>query len=87
MRRIILLVTVALVMAAMMALAGPASAITIHQHQIVTQQSEAADPLVAGGICKNQNETAFKNFHGNVHVDAPGLDDNEQVEIKKTTDC
>ncbi len=85
MKRIILLVTAALLMAAMMALAGPASAdhIRFHQHQLVTPGE--GGPQVAQGLCKNRNHTAFSNFHSNVHLAAPGLDNNNAgVEIIRT---
>ena len=86
MRRIIFLVTAALLMAAMMALAGPASAAHFHQHQLLT--SGEGDPQIALGLCKNQNHTAFSNFHSNVHGEAPGLDTNSGgVRIPQPTGC
>ena len=94
MKRILLLVTVAVVMAALMALsAGSALAHQTHQHQLTTPEpaaeqanEEAGDPLIAQGLCGPANHAAFHNFHNNVHADAPGLDNNGQVEINRT-DC
>ena len=52
MKRIILLITVALVMAAMMALAGPALAVGLHQHTVNTPgPAGTGDPEVAEGTC------------------------------------
>ena len=62
MKRIILMVTVALVMAAMMALAGPASA-TIH-------------PIVESFDCAN--EQAFANHPLNDPADPPGATPGDQ---------
>ena len=85
MRRIMLLVTVALVMAAMMAasalpvLADPAPPVGPHQHFLSTPNG---DQRVGPNICAtllNENSNAsrqgFYNFHHNVHVNPDHLTD------------
>jgi hypothetical protein len=70
MRRLLLLLTVALVMAAIMAFSAlPALAqVPPHQHFLTTP---AGTHEVAGGIACAAHEPAFTNFHENVHQGAP----------------
>jgi hypothetical protein len=72
MKRIILLATVALVMAAMLALAGPALAAPLHQHTVNTPgPTGTGDPEVAEGTCGNApHDPAFENLHANFHLGA-----------------
>ena len=78
MRRILLLVTVALVMVAMTAVmaAGPAMAQDLnapHQHSLVVPGTGEAQPIAGGtGKC-GANLTALNNFHSNVHLGEPEL--------------
>ncbi len=69
MRRIILLVTVALVMAAMMALAGPAFA--DHAHNLITPRTTVED-IGSGQTEKCATEPGGHQFHNRVHFGTPG---------------
>ena len=69
MKRIILLVTVALVMAAMMALAGPALA--DHEHFLTTPGTTVQD-IAHGQTEKCSTEPGGHKFHENVHIGQPG---------------
>lgn len=77
MRRIIMSVTVALVMAAMMAasalpvLADPAPPVGPHQHYLGTPNGEVrVGPNICAAVGGDSNASAqgFYNFHHNVHV-------------------
>ena len=77
MRRMMLLVTVALVMAAMMAasalpvLADPAPPVGAHQHFLSTPNQEVrVGPNICAALSEGTNASAqgFYNFHLNVHV-------------------
>ncbi len=83
MRRIILLVTVALVMAAMMALAGPAFA--GHQHNLSTPGTTVVD-IGSGQTSKCSGEPGYHKFHENVHLGTPGafaFGQQDQVSVYK----
>ena len=71
MRRIMMLVVVALVMAAMMAVGAlPALADDVprHQHYLVTEKGKVV--RVGPNVCANPNaQQGFNNFHHNVHVE------------------
>ncbi len=69
MRRIILLVTVSLVMAAMMALAGPAFA--DHAHNLITPGTTVED-IGSGQTEKGCGEPGYHKFHENVHKGTSG---------------
>lgn len=77
MRRIILLATVALLMAALMAMSalpalanhgtGPAPNVPPHQHYLITGNEKVV--RVGPNVCANpNNQLGFNNFHHNVHV-------------------
>ena len=86
MRRILLLFTVALVMAAMMAFSAlPALAVPPHEHFLSTPGTTTE---VAGGIGCAAHEPGFTNFHENVHTGEPGQEafaDNNPVSISAST--
>ncbi len=65
MRRILLLVTVAAMMVATMAAAGPAFA--NHPHYLVTPGTCVQD--IASGQTSQTSGGGFHRFHENVHVD------------------
>lgn len=54
----------------MLASAASALAVPLHQHYITTPSGEVVP--IAGGICKNELQTALDNLHANVHLGAPG---------------
>ena len=64
-----LLVTVALVMAAMMALANPAFA--DHAHKLITPGTTVYD-IGSGQTEKGCGEPGYHKFHENVHKGTPG---------------
>ena len=68
MRRIILLVTVALVMAAMMALAGPAFA--VHEHHLITPSGHCVSDVASGQTSRAATAPGGHKFHHNVHKGA-----------------
>jgi len=72
MKRIILLATVALLMAAMLAMAGPALAVGLHEHTVNTPgPADTGDPEVARGTCGHApHEPAFENLHAHFHLGA-----------------
>lgn len=73
MKRVILLATtVALVMVAMLAMAGPALAVPLHQHAVNTPGPVGTgDPEVAKGTCGNApHEPALHELHENFHLGA-----------------
>jgi hypothetical protein len=72
MKRIILLATVALVMATMLTMVGPALAVPLHQHTINTPAPVGTgDPEVAEGTCGNApHDPAFEILHANFHLGA-----------------
>lgn len=70
MRRIMLLFTVALVMAAMMALAGPAFA--NHQHYLLTPSGQCVNDVASGQTSRSATEPGGHVFHENVHLGASG---------------
>jgi hypothetical protein len=88
MRRIILLVTVAAVIAAMMALAGPAFA--DHDHNLTTPGTTVED-VADGQTEKCASEPGGHKFHENVHVGQPGdeafANENNPVSVDKTEDA
>ncbi len=67
-RRIVLLFTVAAVMAAMMALAGPALA--DHQHYLKTEGITVED-IASGQTEKCASEPGGHKFHENMHKGQP----------------
>ncbi len=71
MRRIASVLTIAVVMAAMTALAGPALAVTVHQHTINTPGTDAE---ISQGFCNGNaaDDPAFENLHSEVHKGKPG---------------
>lgn len=69
MRRVVLLLTVAAVMTAMMALAGPALA--SHDHYLVTPGTCVED-VASGQTAKGPGEDGYHRFHENVHLGQPG---------------
>jgi hypothetical protein len=69
MRRLMLLVVVALVMATMMALAGPAFA--DHAHNLITPGTTVED-VGSGQTEKGCGEPGYHKFHENVHIGTPG---------------
>ena len=84
MRRIILLVTVAAVMAAMMALAGPAFA--NHDHNLTTPGTIVVD-IANGQTEKCASDPGGHKFHDNVHVGQAGeafANPNNPVSVDKT---
>lgn len=84
MRRIVLLLTVAAVMAAMMALAGPALA--DHQHYLETPGTTVQD-IGRGQTEKCSDEPGGHKFHENVHTGKPGkfaFAQGGQVEVGKS---
>ena len=64
-----LVVTVASVMAAMMALAGPAFA--DHAHNLITPGTTVVD-IGSGQTEKGCGEPGYHKFHENVHIGTPG---------------
>jgi hypothetical protein len=72
MKRIILLGTVALVLAAMLAMTGPALAVPPHQHTVNTPgPAGTGDPEVAEGTCENApHDPALHELHENFHLGA-----------------
>ncbi len=71
MKRIILLATVALVMAAMMvAMAAPA-AFAAHDHYLVTPGNCVED--IASGQTSQTSGGGAHKFHDNVHLGTPGM--------------
>ncbi len=73
MRRIMMLVVVALVTAAMMAVAGPAFA--DHAHDLITPGHPVEDPVKdigSGQTEKGCGEPGYHKFHENVHIGTPG---------------
>ena len=72
MKRILLLVTLAVLMAAMLAVSAlPAIAQPPpHRHFLTTPQGTTHE--IAGGIACAAHQPAFTNFHENVHTGAPG---------------
>ena len=67
------LMTAAVAAALLTGSATPAGAVTLHQHLLDTPGAQ--DIAVAQGLCTaatrgGQHDTAFHNFHGNVHLDA-----------------
>jgi hypothetical protein len=84
MRRVIMLVTVAVVMAVMMALAGPAFA--NHDHNLYTPGTTVVD-VANGQTEKCASEPGGHKFHENVHVGQPGdeaFDNPNPVSVDKT---
>ena len=84
MRRTILLGTVALVVAAMMALAGPAFA--NHDHNLTTPGTTVVD-IANGQTEKCAGEPGGHKFHENVHVGQAGkafANPNNPVSVDKT---
>lgn len=71
MRRIVLSVTVAVVMAAMMALSGPAFA--SHEHYLSTPGTCVED-VASGQTEKGEGEGGYHKFHENVHKGQPGTE-------------
>ncbi len=69
MKRMVLLFTVTVVMAAMLALAGPALA--DHQHYLVTPGTTVED-IGRGQTEKCSDEPGGHKFHENMHVGQPG---------------
>ena len=87
MRRIILMVTLAAVIAAMMALAGPAFA--NHDHNLETPGTTVVD-IANGQTEKCASEPGGHKFHENVHVGKAGAafaNPNNPVSIYKTEDA
>lgn len=88
MRRITLMVTVAAVMAAMMALAAPAFA--DHDHNLETPGTTVVD-IANGQTEKCASEPGGHKFHENVHVGQPGneafANENNPVSVYKTEDA
>lgn len=86
MRRIVLLVTVAGVMAAMMALSGPAFA--SHEHYLKTPGTCVED-VASGQTEKGEGEGGYHRFHDNVHKGQPGTEafekENNPVSVDKGT--
>lgn len=70
MKRIVLLFTVSAVMAAMMALSGPAFA--SHDHYLLTPGTCVED-VASGQTRKEPGEDGYHRFHDNVHKGQPGL--------------
>jgi hypothetical protein len=68
-KRMVLLFTVAAVVAAMLALAGPALA--SHPHYLVTPGTCVED-VASGQTSKAQGERGGHKFHENVHLGQPG---------------
>jgi len=86
-RRIILVVTVAAVMAAMMALAGPAFA--DHPHNLITPGTTVVD-IGSGQTEKCATEPGGHKFHDNVHFGTPGtfaFPQSGNVSVVKTEDA
>ncbi len=84
MKRIMLLVTVAVVMAVMMALAGPAFA--NHDHNLYTPGTTVVD-VANGQTEKCASEPGGHQFHENVHVGQAGeafANPNNLVSVDKT---
>ncbi len=87
-RRLLLLVTVALVLAAMTAVmaAGPVMAQELdkpHQHVLTVPGTGEEQPIAGGtGEC-GANLTALNNFHSNVHLGQPPL----EIGAALTTGC
>lgn len=84
MRRIILVVTVAAVVAAMMALAGPALA--SHDHYLVTPGTCVGD-IAKSQTVKGEGEGGYHKYHENVHLGTPGTqafaNSNNPVDVYK----
>ena len=90
MKRIILMVTVALVMAAVMALAGPAFADHGHRHFLITPNEERI--AVGPQVCTNpENHEGFSHFHERVHFGTPNEEafqqDNNPVGFEAVRGC
>jgi len=84
MRRTILLGTVALVVAAMMALAGPAFA--NHDHNLTTPGTTVVD-IANGQTEKCASDPGGHEFHQNVHIGQAGAafaNPNNPVSVDKT---
>jgi len=87
MKRIILMVSVALVVAAMMALAGPAFA--NHDHNLTTPGTVVVD-IANGQTEKCASEPGGHKFHEGLHAGTPGtfaFNQGGQVVITKTEDA
>jgi hypothetical protein len=90
-RRLLLLVTVALVMAAMTAVmaAGPVLAQELtepHQHELAVPGT-GEEHQIAGGTGKcDANLTALNNFHSNVHTN-PDHPRSGDISAAPTTGC
>ena len=89
MRRLLLLFTVALVMAALMvfsALPALAQIIPPHEHFLTTP---AGTHEVAGGVGCAAHQPGFTNFHQKVHTGQPGQEafaqENNPVSISAST--
>ena len=84
MKRIVLMVTVAVVMAAMVVLSGPAFA--SHEHYLVTPGTCVED-IASGQTSKGPGEGGYHKFHENVHLGTPGMvafeSDNNPVAVYK----
>ena len=70
MKRLVLLVVVALATATMMALAGPAFA--SHDHYLVTPGTCVGD-IAKGQTAKGPGEGGYHKYHENVHLGTPGM--------------
>lgn len=84
MRRIVLLFTVVAVMAAMLAVAGPALA--DHEHYLATPGT-TVEGIGSGQTEKCSDEPGGHKFHDNVHTGTPGkfaFAQGGQVEVGKS---
>ncbi len=70
-RRMVLLLTVAAAVVAMLALAGPAFA--SHDHYLVTPGTCVQD-IARGQTEKGPGEGGYHKFHENVHLGQPGME-------------
>ncbi len=84
-RRMVASFTLAAVIAAMMALAGPAFA--SHEHYLVTPGTCVED-IASGQTEKGPDEGGYHKFHENVHLGTPGMmafeNENNPVAVYKT---
>jgi hypothetical protein len=77
MRRIVLIVMVAAIMAASVAFSAPAFA--SHEHYLLTPGTCVED-LAGGQTAKGPGEGGYHRFHGNVHKGRPGTTAFENID-------
>ena len=68
MRKVVMALSLAAIMLGAVAL--PALAHGQHAHVLLTPSD--SDPEVAPATCTSMSDTAFHNFHSNVHIGTPG---------------